>query len=153
MRRGERGQAAGIETIPFGILVFVGGLLLVVNAWAVVDHRGAVDAAASAYLRAYTAAPSLDAGRVAGEDAARRSLGDRRSLADHLVISHPAESFGPCRVATVTVSMDVPMVRMPFLGEFGETTVSVSAVDLIQPFARTVGSAADRNLRGTVCDG
>ena len=32
----DRGQVGGIEALPFGLLVFVVGALLVANAWAVV---------------------------------------------------------------------------------------------------------------------
>ena len=33
----DRGQVGGIEALPFGLLVFVVGALLVANTWAVVD--------------------------------------------------------------------------------------------------------------------
>ena len=45
--RDESGQA-GIEVLPFGILTFVVGALLVANAWAVIDAKIAVSAAARA---------------------------------------------------------------------------------------------------------
>src|SRR5690606_2186473 len=45
-RRGERGQVAGIEALPFGLLIFVAGTLLVVNIWGVVDTKFAADTAA-----------------------------------------------------------------------------------------------------------
>ena len=38
-RRGERGQAGGMEVLPFGLLVFVAGTLLLVNIWGVVDTK------------------------------------------------------------------------------------------------------------------
>ena len=34
--RGDAGQVGGIEALPFGLLVFVVGTLLIANAWAVV---------------------------------------------------------------------------------------------------------------------
>lgn len=153
-RRGdERGQAAGIETVPLGVLVFVAGVLMVVNVWAVLDHRAAVDDAASAYLRAYTAAPSRDEAHRRGLDAARRSLGDRVGAARELEVDAPPEAFGPCRVATVRVRLRVPVARVPFLGDLGRTTVEASGVDLVQPFGAVDLPAADRSLAGTVCDG
>lgn len=149
----ERGQAAGLETVPFGVLVFVGGVLIAVNAWAVVDHRAAVDAAASAYLRAYTAAPSPELARAAGADAARRSLGNRVAAAQELEVVAPREVFRPCRVATVVVRLRVPVARVPFMGDLGDTTVEARAVDLVQPYGTTDLSAEERSLAGTVCDG
>ena len=44
--RGDRGQVGGIEALPFGVLTFVLGSLLIANAWAVVDAKFATDAAA-----------------------------------------------------------------------------------------------------------
>ncbi|MGV3758684.1 MAG: hypothetical protein ACO1PW_03960 [Actinomycetota bacterium] len=49
--RGDRGQVAGIEAIPFGLLIFVLGGLLLANAWAVVDAKLATDAAAREAVR------------------------------------------------------------------------------------------------------
>ena len=34
---GDRGQVAGIEAIPFGLLVLMVGSLIVASAWSVVD--------------------------------------------------------------------------------------------------------------------
>jgi len=149
----ERGQAAGIESIPFGVLIFIGGLLLMVNAWAVVDRRGSVDAAASAYLRSYSSASSADEGRLRGESAARASLGDQLETARALRIRHPAEPFGPCRIAEVVVTVEVPMVEMPFIGKFGRTDVSTTQRELVQPYGRARIASGSGSLEGTVCDG
>jgi phenylalanyl-tRNA synthetase beta chain len=43
---GDGGQVAGIEALPFGVLIFVVGALLITNLWAVIDTKIAVDAAA-----------------------------------------------------------------------------------------------------------
>ena len=90
----ESGQAAGIETIPFGILVFIGGLLLVVNVWAVVDTRAALDTAARDYLRAYTSSSTSALGRAAGREAALASMG-ARAHGRAVEITAPDEPFGP----------------------------------------------------------
>lgn len=136
MRRchGERGQAAGVETIPFAVLVFVAGMLLAVNAWAVVDTRAALDAAAREYLRAYTAAADAGEARTAGDHAARTSIGDR--LAPRLRIIPPRGIFGACRPATVVLALDVEAVRLPFVDGLGRTTASTTQTELVQPYAR-----------------
>src|SRR5207248_1263005 len=59
--RDERGQIGGIEAVAFGVLVFVLGLLIVVNAWGVVDAKVAAAAAAHDAARAYVEAPSREA--------------------------------------------------------------------------------------------
>lgn len=140
----ESGQAAGIETIPFGILVFVGGLLLVVNVWAVVDTRAALDTAARDYLRAYTSASTSALGRAAGRDAAVASMG-ARERGDQIEIVDPDEAFGPCRPATVELRLDVPAIRAPFIGSIGTTTVTATETELVQPY----GTARDETIFAT----
>ena len=44
--RGDAGMVGGIEVLPFGVLIFVVGSLLVANAWAVVDTKFMVTSAA-----------------------------------------------------------------------------------------------------------
>src|SRR5439155_1513782 len=62
---------AGIEAIPFGLLTFVVGALIVANAWAVIDAKIAVSAAAREATRAYAEAPA-DADPLGLADAAAR---------------------------------------------------------------------------------
>ena len=67
--RSDAGMVGGIEALPFGLLVFVVGALLVANAWAVVDAKFAVDAAARQATRSYVEAEvggarAADAGSV-----------------------------------------------------------------------------------------
>jgi hypothetical protein len=50
--RDEGGAVGGLEVLPFGLLIFVVGILLVVNAWAVVDAKLAAEAAAREAARA-----------------------------------------------------------------------------------------------------
>lgn len=147
--RGDRGQAAGIEAVPFGVLVFVTGTLLAVNVWSAVDTRAAVDAAARDYLRAYTAADGGVAARASGRRAATASLAARRSAVEAR-ITDPTEPFGPCRVATVTVELDTPAIRAPFVGALGTTTVRSVRRELVQPYGTAVDEAGGAP---TLCDG
>ena len=59
--RDDHGQVAGIEVLPFGLLTFVVGMLLVANAWGVVDAKMATTSAAREAVRAYVEAPDADA--------------------------------------------------------------------------------------------
>ena len=54
---GDAGQVGGIEVLPFGVLIFVVGTLLITNAWGVVDAEVAADAAAHQAVRTYVEAP------------------------------------------------------------------------------------------------
>ncbi len=64
---GDAGQA-GLEAVLFGVLVFVLGTMLVVNAWAVVDAKLAATSAAREAARSYVEAPTA---QVADADARR----------------------------------------------------------------------------------
>ena len=150
VRRNDRGQAAGFESLPFGVLVFVSMTLLAVNAWKVVDTRSAVDGAAREYLRAYTAAPDVVSARELGDRAARRSIGARVALAEVASIEAPGGVFGPCRPAEVTVAVRVPAVRIPFFATWGEMTVAATEVELVQPFGPAGGG--EIGLEGTPCE-
>lgn len=130
MSRGERGQLAGIETVPLGILVFVAGTLLVVNAWAVVTNRTTANSIAREYLRAYTNAPDRTEGLAAGARVARTVATAHDLPAERVRLVVPDE-WGPCVVATVAVTISVPEVRAPFLGGFGTTEVTVVHHDRI----------------------
>lgn len=149
-RRDERGQAAGVEAVPFGVLVFVTGVLLAVNVWSAVDARVAVDGAARDYLRAYTGAPDGAAARDRGRSAAAASLAARRHAATRATVTDPTEPFGPCRPATVVVEIDTPTIRAPFVGSLGTTTVRARRTELVQPHG--VARDADDAIGPTPCD-
>ena len=68
----RRGQVGGIEVLPFGLLTFVVGTLLVANAWGVVDAKLAVTSAAREAVRAYVEAPDQASTALAVADAAAR---------------------------------------------------------------------------------
>jgi hypothetical protein len=152
----DAGQVGGIEALPFGILVFVVGALLVANAWAVVDAKLAVDAAARQATRHYVesevATPghpgdqeqaAVDAGLAAleahGRDPADASIG-----LSALVGSGGQAGFSRCARATFTVSYEVPALTIPWVGGFGDgIDVSSSHSELVDPFRSGVpGSAA-----------
>jgi hypothetical protein len=54
---GEDGFAGGAEALVFGVLIFVIGTLLVLNAWAVIDAKFATSAAAREAVRAAVETP------------------------------------------------------------------------------------------------
>lgn len=146
----ESGQAAGLESVPFGILVFIAGVILVVNLWAVVDTRAALDGAARDYLRAYTSAPSAAIGRQRGAEAATAAIGGRRR--EFLVrIEAPNEPFGPCRPATVTIELEVPAIRAPFLGSMGHRIVRATQTELVQAYG-AAASEPSTDRTPTPCD-
>jgi len=51
--RSQRGQIGGFEVLPFGLLLFVAAMLVITNAWAVIDAKHATSSAAREGARAY----------------------------------------------------------------------------------------------------
>ena len=136
-RRDDAGQAGGWEIIPFGVLIFVVGTLLIVNAWAVVDARQSAGDAAREGARAFVHESSETAARLAARDAVFAST-DGRGTPRHRVDLAPIRldpSFERCAHVVVTVHEQVPAISLPFIGGFGHAfTVTGSQNELIDPF-------------------
>lgn len=131
-RRSERGVVAGGEALLFGVLILLGGTLLMVDVWGLIDTRAALDAAAREYLRSYTEQPDRDAAAHAGERAARDVLHARgRSSADLQIEPPDPAAFGPCGLAEVRVSVRTPDTALPFLDDLAGSTVTVRHRELI----------------------
>ena len=146
VRRSESGQA-GMEVIPFGVLTFVVGALLVANAWAVIDAKMAVSAAAREATRAFVEAP-VDADPLALADAAARSAiaGAGRDPA-RLVLTPLEAEFARCETARFEASYRVPAVVVPWIGGFGSGfTATARYAEVVDPYRsgvpRTVNGCA-----------
>ena len=147
--RGERGQVAGIEALPFGLLVFISGALLLVNLWGVVDTKFAADAAAREATRYVVEA--AESTRRPEEVRATAELIARQTFADHgktqpidveLVADRPG--LERCTRVRVRVSSSVPAIRLPFVGGFGDGfRVVATHSQLIDPTRSGVAGRAD----------
>jgi Flp pilus assembly protein TadG len=136
-RRGlaDRGQVAGIEVVPFGLLVLVVVALVLANAWAVVDARLAVGAAAREAGRAAVESDDPTAARSAARRAVDDVLaGHGRDLHRAAVVVHVGDGWGRCARVTATVSGTVPAVSVPFVGGIGNRRVRASHTELVDPF-------------------
>jgi len=155
-RNGDRGQVGGIEVLPFGLLVFVVGTLLVANAWAVVDAKLAVDAAAREAARHFVEAdvPAADdfgdaeaAARRAGYEAlAAHGREAARSTVELAALESPdgQVGFARCARATFTARYDVPVLRLPWIGGFGSgLDVTSRHSELIDPYRDGVPGSAE----------
>jgi hypothetical protein len=134
-RRDESGQVAGIEAIPFGLLTFVVGALLVANAWAVVDAKIAVSAAAREATRAFVEAP-VDADAMALADAAARSAIDGAGRDPAQLVLTPVEAtFARCETVTFEASYRIPAIHVPWVGGFGSGfTASARHSEVVDPY-------------------
>lgn len=146
VRRSESGQA-GMEVIPFGVLTFVVGALLVANAWAVIDAKMAVSAAAREATRAFVEAP-VDGDPLALAEAAARSAiaGAGRDPA-RLVLTPLEAEFARCETARFEASYQVPAVVVPWIGGLGSGfTATARHAEVVDPYRsgvpRTVNGCA-----------
>lgn len=144
-RRGESGSA-GIEVVPFGLLTFVVGALLVVNAWAVIDAKVAVSSAAREATRAYVEAPP-DADPLDLADAAARSAVRGAGRDPQRMVLTPLEAtFARCETVRFEASYQIPAIRVPWLGGLGTFTARARHAEIVDPFrtglARSVTGCA-----------
>jgi hypothetical protein len=156
LRRDDRGQVGGIEALPFGILVFVIGTLLVANAWAVVDAKLAVDAAARQATRAFVEAEVGAAGDYGGAEARARQAGyaaleahgrnpDRATVAlTGLTPPDGQSGYTRCARAEFTATYRVPALTLPWIGGYGRGfDVSSTHSELVDPYRDGVPGNAE----------
>jgi hypothetical protein len=136
--RDDAGQFAGIEALPFGILVFIIGSLLVTNAWAVIDAKLAVSSAAREGARTYVEAPpdlavAATMARTAGLDAiASHGRDPDRAV---IRVDNPAGTYARCVRVTVGAGYRLPAVTLPIIGGYGRGfEVSSHHSELIDPW-------------------
>lgn len=139
--REERGQAGGIEALPFGILVFVVGALLIASAWAVIDAKLAVVSAAREGARTYVESDG------AAEAGARARAAAEEAMANHgrggpVDVEIDAPSFTRCAPVAVRVAYEVPAVPLPWIGGLGAIEVAATHRERIDPFRDGVPGVA-----------
>lgn len=134
MIRDEGGQVAGVEMVFFGLLVLVLGVLVIANAWAVVDARiAAGDAAreaARAYVQAADAGAAPGAARTAAQDAMTAEGRDPNRVSVTV-----GGTLARCARITVAVSYPVALVGLPWLNRPGRlVTVHATESELVDPY-------------------
>jgi hypothetical protein len=128
----------------------------VANAWAVVDAKLAVDAAAREAARHFVEAdvPAADdfgdaeaAARRAGYEAlAAHGREAARSTVQLAALESPdgQVGFARCARATFTARYDVPVLRLPWIGGFGSgLDVTSRHSELIDPYRDGVPGSAE----------
>ena len=138
-RRDESGQMAGMEVLPFGLLTFVVGALLVANAWAVIDAKIAVSAAAREAPRAFVEAPVDSDPHAMADAAARSAIEDAGRDPDELVLTPLEATFARCETVTFEASYQIPAIRLPWVGGFGDGfTASARHAEIVDPYSTGV---------------
>jgi hypothetical protein len=144
---GDRGQVGGIEVLPFGLLIFVVGALLVTNAWGVIDAKFAVTAAAREATRAFVeSGPTLDAAEQAADLAGHEALEGHGRDPHKLALAPMEEPAGyrRCERVTYEASYPVPAIVLPWIGGFGHAfTVRARHSEIIDPFRGGLAGVVD----------
>lgn len=145
--RGESGQVAGIEVLPFGILTFVIAMLVIANAWGVIDADLSTTSAARDAVRSFVEAPDEATAQQVAIGAAMLAIeGHGRSTADTSVsIAYTGtRGWARCSRVTVTVRHPMPALRVPIIGGFGHGfDVVASESEIIDPYRSGIeGSVA-----------
>lgn len=151
--RDERGQAGGMEMLPFGVLIFVAGSLLIFNVWAVIDTKAAAEAAAREAARVFVEAPAPPGDPVADDvarwysvESARRVLEARGLDPSPAYVVVDAPGLIRCAPVDVSVSYPVAYVSMPFLGSFGpDFTVTATHTERVDPYRSGLAAGPSQN--------
>jgi hypothetical protein len=139
----ERGQVGGVEALVLGVLVFVAGVLVVSNAWGVIDAKLAASSAAREAARAYVEAPSAEAAAVAARQAARDAIAGHGRTPSRANVVQLGGGFARCDRVTFEVSYPVPLVRVPFLGSAGAGfTARARHSEIVDPYRSGLAGTA-----------
>lgn len=134
----DAGQVGGIETIPFGLLIFVVGTLLVAQAWAVIDVKLAADSAAREGARTFVEAPDEATALERSDASARDAIGGYGRDPARLVVEPPdygGGAFARCTPVVFTVHYPVPAVTLPWLDGRGDGfVVRATHSEIIDPY-------------------
>jgi hypothetical protein len=124
--------------IPFALLIFIVGSLLVAQAWAVLVVKLAVDAAAREGARTFVEAPDEDAALAASDAAARDAIAGHGRDGARLVVDAPdygGGTFARCTRVVVGVHYPVPALTLPWVGGYGDGfVVSATHAEIIDPY-------------------
>jgi hypothetical protein len=145
--RDESGLAAGAEALVFGVLVFVFGTLLVLNAWAVIDTKFATSAAAREAVRAAVEAPagSDGGGMHARAQAAAAATIDGHGIAATRMTLTPTTAIVQTRCAPVgfRVSVHVPATIVPGWNQSAGVTVTSTYAEVVDPYRSGLSGEVD----------
>jgi hypothetical protein len=144
MRRDDAGQVGGIEGLVFGVLVFVLGTLLVVNAWNVVDAKFAVVAAAREAARAFVEAPDEASAADGAAQAAGEAIRGHGRRPERMRLAHVSGTFARCQRVVFEARYPVPLGAVPVLSGLGaELTVTARHTEIVDPYRAGLPGHAD----------
>ncbi len=132
--RGDRGQVAGIEAIPFGLLVLTVGILVVAHTWAVVDAKFVATAAAREATRAYVEAPSSESAEAHATTAAATAVVRSGRDPATLRLTRSSAGFGRCVPTRYEAALEVPAVAVPWRADRPAHQVRAAHTEVVDPY-------------------
>lgn len=146
----EEGYVGGAEVVPFGVLIFVVGILLLASAWGVIDAKQAATGAAREATRAYVEGVEgdEDAAWTAAQDAAEATLRSYGRVPDgmerHEQANLAGEEFGRCAEVTIEVATSVELMALPMLDHDARSvTVTGTHTELVDPLRSGLADTAE----------
>ncbi|HVF73946.1 MAG TPA: hypothetical protein VM938_02760 [Acidimicrobiales bacterium] len=141
--RGEAGQVGGLEGLVFGVLVFVFGTLLVVNAWAVVDAKSAAAAAAREATRSYVESSVADDADTRAREAGMAAFEGHGRSRDGATVVRTAGTLDRCSRVVYEAAYVVPLLQVPLVGGIGRGfRVSARHSEVVDPYRSGLGHQA-----------
>ena len=140
--RGDDGFVGGAEGILFGVVVFVFGTLLLVNAWAVIDAKMAVSSAARETARTLVEGD----GAIGPAAASGRAAFEATSAFDGARLVGPDISgvFRRCGRVEVTYRYTVPAISLPGgIGWGSGFEVEATHSEIVDPFRSGLEGGAE----------
>jgi hypothetical protein len=140
----EDGAVGGVEVLPFGVLVFVVGSLLLANAWGVIDAKMAAAAAAREAARAYVEAIDEAEGDAAAQAAATAAIAAHGRDRGRLQLQRTGGTpFVRCARVTFEAAYPVPALALPWVGGLGHGfTAAARHSELVDPLRSGVAGEA-----------
>ena len=138
--RRDSSGVVGAEVLPFVVLVFVGGTLVIAQAWAGLDAKIAATAGAREAVRTFVehrASHSLSAMRTA-VDAGAQAMSGYRLGGEASVRPIGRAELRRCRRVTFEAAKEVP--RLSLLGgTWTPVTVRARSSEVVDPFRHGLG--------------
>ena len=132
--RGDDGLVGGMEALALGFLLFVAGILIVLNAWAVIDTKLATSAAAREAARTFVESSSPTP-VAAARKAAFEAIDGHGRDPDRADLIPSTTSLRRCDRVTMEVRYRLPLAAIPVLGVLGkEFVVSARHTEVVDPF-------------------
>lgn len=141
----EEDGLGGAEALIFGVLIFVVGTLLVVNAWGVIDAKMAASASAREATRVLVEAPEGAPVTAIARQVVTETLAGHGKDPARLVGAPTVDgAIARCARIRVDVRYRVPTITVPWIGGLGSGQLEVrgSHTEVVDPFRSGLGGEA-----------